>query len=329
MGRMIDVDYAILGAGAIGSILAAHLTRSGLSVAVLARNRRADQLQRDGLRIRGLVDLDAPIQVVRDPSDLRSTNVLIVATKTPGTAQSLEALRHVRLQASFSIQNGLLKNELLASTFGRDSVLGALADTSGEMQRDGIVLFTRNVNVLLGELEPGSSARATRIATQIDQAGVRAAAVDDIATLEWSKFCAWISWLALSVTTRAPTWRYLSDPDAARLIVRLIREMVALADASNVRVTDQSVLPIATLMTQSEDDAVRAIVAVGERYRIDAPLHRMSSLQDLEAGRALEVHETLGYAVRKAQELSVPAPLMEAMYALVAAIDPARATHGD
>lgn len=322
---MSDTEFTVLGAGAIGSILAAHLARAGHTVVLLARNRRADQLERDGLRIRGLSEFDTPIRVLRDPSELRSTNVLIVATKTPGTEQALQALRHVRLDSCFSIQNGTLKNELLGHVFGTERVLGALANTSGELQSNGDVLFTRNVNVLLGELTAGASDRAVRIATTIDRSGVRSKAVDDIVSLEWSKFCAWVSWLTLSVTTRSPTWQFLRDPDAARLALRLIREMVNLADALHVTITDQSVVPVATLMSTSEDEAIRALNALGERYRIDAPLHRMSSLQDLDAGRPLEVHETLGYAVKKARELNVPSPLLEAMYWLVAAIDPARA----
>jgi 2-dehydropantoate 2-reductase len=47
----------------------------------------------------------------------------------------------------------------------------------------------------------------------------------------------------------------------------------------------------------------------------------MSSLQDLEAGRPLEIHETLGYAVSKAAHYGVPMPLLEAFYGVLAALD--------
>jgi ketopantoate reductase len=50
----------------------------------------------------------------------------------------------------------------------------------------------------------------------------------------------------------------------------------------------------------------------------------MSSLQDLEAGRPLEVHETLGYACAKARELSLDLPLLAAFTRLAAAIDRTR-----
>jgi ketopantoate reductase len=72
-------------------------------------------------------------------------------------------------------------------------------------------------------------------------------------------------------------------------------------------------------------EAVAAVQKVGATYRSTAPEHRMSSLQDLVAGRGLEIEETLGYAVRKANELRVPMPLLDAFYHLVRAVDHTRA----
>jgi 2-dehydropantoate 2-reductase len=52
-----------------------------------------------------------------------------------------------------------------------------------------------------------------------------------------------------------------------------------------------------------------------------APAHRVSTLQDLERGRRLEVEETLGYAVRKGVELGVPVPTVETCYRLLAGVN--------
>jgi ketopantoate reductase len=62
----------------------------------------------------------------------------------------------------------------------------------------------------------------------------------------------------------------------------------------------------------------------GGEYRLSAPGHRMSALQDVEAGRPLEVNETLGYAYDKARALGLNLPLLEAFLRLVAAIDRTR-----
>ncbi|MCW5621976.1 MAG: 2-dehydropantoate 2-reductase [Burkholderiales bacterium] len=325
---MDHADYAILGAGAIGSVLAAHLARAGHTVALLARGNRAAQIERDGVILRGLAEFSVQLPVVRNPTALGSARVLIVATKTPGTAAALAALRHANFDSVLSIQNGPGKNDLLAQAFGPQHVLGALADTSAELLASGEVLFTRNVNVVIGELPSGTSERTQRIAREIDAAGVRCVESAQMLSREWSKFCAWTGLMAVSVTTRLPTWQFLSDPDSALVIVRLVRETARLAQALGVDITDESVLPVASMARGTEGDAVAKVQAVGMRYHATAPDHRMSSLQDIDNGRPLEVHETLGYAVARAAALGIDLPLLDAVYRLIASLDPGRRTPG-
>jgi 2-dehydropantoate 2-reductase len=316
-----DFEFAILGAGALGSILGSHLARAGHSVVMLARGRRAEQVRREGLRLTGLAEFTIGVTTLSDPAQFPGARILIVATKTPGSAEALERIRHAPIELAFSIQNGPMKDELLAAAFGESRVLGALADTSGELLPSGEVVFTRNVNILLGELTGGLSARAQRIAGIVDAAGVRAGAVTDILSLEWTKFAAWVGLMALSVTTRAATWRYLTDPDSARTLVRLVREIGDLMRAMKITLTDRSVLPVATLCSGTEDEAIAAVITVGREFEANAPGHRMSSLQDLEGGRPLEIHETLGYALRKARDYELAVPLLDAFYRLIAALD--------
>jgi len=321
---MAQFEFAVLGAGAMGSIVGAHLTRAGHSVAMLARAARATQLEEHGITIRGLTEFTTAVRTVREPALLHSADTLIVATKTPGTMQALAALRHADFGVTLSIQNGPLKNEILTEVFGAARVLGALADTSGELLSDGAVLFTRNVNILVGELGGGESARAQRLARALDTAGVRAAATPEIVTLEWSKFCCWVGLMALAVSTRALTWKYLSDPDSALLLVRLVREMGRLAQALGIGLSDRAILPTATLCAVNEEQAVSIILRTGAQYRLSAPEHRMSALQDVQAGRPLEVNETLGYALEKARALKLELPLLECFTRLIAAIDRVR-----
>jgi 2-dehydropantoate 2-reductase len=316
-----EFEFAVLGAGAIGSILGAHLARAGHRVVMLARGGRADQVRTEGLRVKGLTDFSIAVPTLTDAAELKSVGVLIVATKTPGTATSLASLRHVDVEAALSIQNGAQKDELLGQAFGEERVLGALADTSGELLPDGAVMFTRNVNILLGELSGGMSLRAQQIAANIDASGVRAAAVADIRSLEWSKFAAWVGLVGLSVTTRAATWRFLTDPGSALVLARLVREMGMLMRALQIKLTDESVLPVATLCKGSEEAAVAAVIRVGREFETKAPGHRMSSLQDLEGGRPLEIHETLGYALQKAAQNGIQLPLVETFYQVVSAVD--------
>ena len=319
---MIRAQFAVLGAGAIGSILAAHLARAGHSVVVIARGDRARAVEREGLRIRGLAEFSVHVPVLTDPSQLQAVETLIVAIKTHGTRTALASLGHIEIGAALSIQNGVLKNELLAQTFGAERVLGALADTSGELLSSGEVLFTRNVNLPLGELAGGISARARRIADLIDGAGVRSTAVADIVSMEWSKFTVWLALVSMAVTTRAVTWTYLADPDSAAVLVRLVREAASLARAQGITLTEgAAALPLSKLLDVPEREAVGTVRRMGDEMRQRAPDHRMSALQDLAAGRPLEVEETFGYAVRKATDLGLSLPLLEAFHHLIAAVD--------
>ena len=165
-----NVEFAILGAGAIGSIIGAHLARSGHTVVMLARGQRAQGIELRGLRIKGLVEISQRVPVLTNASEFSGADVLIVATKTYGTEAALAPLIHARIGTAFSIQNGLMKNDQLSAAWGRERVLGALANTSGELLPDGEVLFTRNEQLCIGELDGGVSARAARIALTAERA---------------------------------------------------------------------------------------------------------------------------------------------------------------
>jgi 2-dehydropantoate 2-reductase len=314
---MSRFDYAILGAGALGSILGAHLARAGHDVVLLARGRRAAQISAEGLRIEGLVTMALPVPVMTDPGRLKSAGTLIVATKAIDTAQALQQLRHVDIGAALSLQNGMLKDELLAAAFGADTVVGAVANFSGELLGSGAVVFTRNVDLRIGELQGAVTPRIQRIVGDIDAAGVHATASDAIRVDEWSKFAAWAGLMTLSVTTRRNTCDFLCDRVAALVLVRVVREVGRLAAAANVELAGAPVLPVQELCSASDERAVEIVTAIGRNFRSTAPAHRVSALQDLEAGRPLEIDETLGYAITMARRLSVPLPLLEHVHGLL------------
>src|SRR4030081_2360623 len=100
--------------------------------------------------------------------------------------------------------------------------------------------------------------------------------------------------------------------------------MGALAGALGIGLSARSILPAASICASSEAQAVAAIRKAGREYRANAPGHRMSALQDLEAGRPLEVNETLGYASVKARELGLTLPLLDAFALLLTGLDRAR-----
>jgi len=314
--------FAILGAGALGTILGAHLSRAGHEVAMIVRGERARVLLRQGLVLNGLSDIKARPTVIDDPQKLRETGTLIVATKAIDSMQSLEALRHLRLDNAFSVQNGVLKNELLARVFGFSRVLGAMADFSGELLANGEVKFTRNVCLHIGEEKGGASPRADELAAAIDSAGVRCVAASNIRTREWSKYAGWIAQFPLAVLTRQITWKFLMDERSAMVIVRIVREAAQLAAAMKIELSDMPPLPVPSIVNASDAQAVEIIRGIGQKFLDTSPEHRMSAQQDVLRGSRLEYEETLGYALARGRELGVPMPTLDTCYRILAVAHP-------
>src|SRR5690606_7155693 len=316
--------FVCLGAGSMGSIVGAQLARAGHSVVMVVRDRRARQIQADGLRLTGLVDLHVQVPALTDAASLRRGGTLIVAMKTLGTAAALAPLRHVPFDAALSVQNGAYKDELLIEAFGRERVLGALSEASGELQPDGSVMFTRSALTQVGELDGSLAPRAQAIAAILDGAGVRTKAVTDIVGREWSKFCAWAGYMTMAVAMRAVSWKFVTDPDGALLIARVVREMGVLAAARGIVLNDESILPVASMCRGTEAEAAAAVVQKNAHMQSTAPLHRMSSLQDFEAGRALELEETIAVALREAGQRDIAMPALDALYHLCRALEKIR-----
>jgi 2-dehydropantoate 2-reductase len=311
----------ILGAGALGSILAAHLRRAGHDVTLIARGARAAALRAQGLKVDGLAAIGIDCEVCTDPAALRGADLFINTVKTYDSRAALAALGDLGPTLALSVQNGVVKEEELAAAFGADRVLGAMADFSGELRDDGSVLFTRNVCLHVGELVGGLSPRAAQIAATLDDAGISARASDAIRTVVWSKYVGWNALMTLAVLTRRPTAAYLSDPDAALVAARVTREMAALAATLGIPLRDQSPLPVAGIAAGDEAAAVRLVQAVGATFGQQAPTHRMSSLQDLLRGRPLELEETVGHALALGRAHGVAMPVTEICYRLVSTVN--------
>ena len=75
------MKIVILGAGALGTVLGAHLAKAGEEVTLLARGNRAAYLQEHGATITGLVDFAVPVTVISDPQQVQEADVLIVTVK--------------------------------------------------------------------------------------------------------------------------------------------------------------------------------------------------------------------------------------------------------
>jgi 2-dehydropantoate 2-reductase len=272
--------------------------------------------------VTGLANVEARPDVIDDPVKLLDADTLIVATKAIDTPATLASVGHVRFQTVASVQNGVLKNELLARVFGASTVLGAMADFSGELTPSGEVKFTRNVCLYVGDENGGMSPRAEEVARLVDAAGVRTQAVRDIRTREWSKFAGWIPLFLIAALTRQITWKFLMDPQTAVVVVRIARETAALAAALEIELVDASPLPVPSIVRASDEAAVEIVRGIGRTFLEKSPEHRMSSQQDVLRGSRLEYVETLGHALELSREVGVPMPTLDNGYRVLAVAHP-------
>ncbi len=109
----------------------------------------------------------------------------------------------------------------------------------------------------------------------------------------------------------------MADPDTARIGVRAAREVASLAAAKGITLQGESPLPVARLTEISEDEAVDIVTARGAEMKKSAAGHRISTLQDLERGKPLEVEETLGWALKRGREFGLDMPTLETVYPLI------------
>src|SRR5215470_9323805 len=315
------MHIVILGAGALGTVLGAHLARAGEDVMLIARGQRAAYLQEHGATITGLVDFMVPVRVVTDPSQLHDADVLMVTVKTYDMDAALASVKHLDVGSVLSIQNGVLKDEQLAAMFGWDKVLGAMAAFSAEVLPTGTVQFTINQGFFLGELPEGLSDRVQTLATTLERAGIVAKVTPSIQSLEWSKYVILVSGMALAVLTRLETYRFLQDPQTASVMASILHEMAHIATTQGIALEDIGFFQVKTLSQLSLADTVAHLRHQGEQWALQAPTHKLSALQDVERGKRLEVEETLGYAVRQSAALGIPTPTMDTCYKLVAGIN--------
>jgi 2-dehydropantoate 2-reductase len=315
------VKLVVLGAGALGSIVGAHLLRAGHDVTLIARERRAQTLAQRGLVLTGLVEFSVPATVATDPRTMRSADALLVTVKTYDTEEALAGVRHLAVPTVLSLQNGVVKNEQLARVFGGERVVGAATTIAGEIAADGAVRFTLNDRLALGEVPKGTSPRVTALVEALAGAGLRADVSPNIQSVEWSKLALFVSGGAVAALTRLPTGQFLSDLDGARLVVQLVQDVGRMAQHLGIPLEDPGLLPIRTLCDESLASAVERVQQAGAQMTARAPMHKLSILQDLERGRRLEIEETLGHTVRQAATLGVPIPTIDTCYRLLAAID--------
>jgi 2-dehydropantoate 2-reductase len=315
----------VLGAGGVGSVIAAYLARAGYEVVMLARPGHVAAVQRDGLHICGLADFRVKVPAFADAQGLTQADMLIITVKTKDMDRALTGVAHLQVGGVASLQNGLVKNEQIAKVFGQDKVVGATTMIGATLLHDGEVEYSLDGITFFGESGGHQSERVQQIVNVFVQAGLKAAVADDIDSVEWTKQAFQNPFAPLSAITRLPVHRVWSSPQLAALSVHMFREVAAVARQRGVALSQHpawSLFNITVWRDAPFDEAVRMITEVGKRVTASGRTHIIPSmLQDVLAGKQTEIEETVGYVMKEGQRLGVPVPYTEFAYRTVKAIE--------
>src|SRR6266852_1821703 len=251
--------FVIVGAGSLGQSFAALLARAGEHVTLLATPRSADRLlARATITLIGAVDAVVPvgnasahegsIALTTGPTDLPRDAQVLVTTKGHDLPAAIEAIRSNagdRVAWAAGVQNGVVKDDLLADAFGAERVVGAVTIFGAQRTPDAseAVQVTSRGATYLGELDGHVSERVSRATKALDGAGIPTQARGDIASVLWSKACNATGVFGVTVLTRASNQHLFADPNLMRAYLLLVRETAAVAAAYGVEVGDYPGFP--------------------------------------------------------------------------------------
>ncbi|HMD31414.1 MAG TPA: 2-dehydropantoate 2-reductase [Candidatus Acidoferrales bacterium] len=299
----VPKSIAIIGAGSIGSLYAAHLARRGDPVWVFTRRpEHARALNEHGLRVSGTHDFLARVSATSDPAELPECEFGIVATKALQTEQAFAPVAgKFDRGAVCSAQNGLGLEEVLAR-HTRGYVIRGTTFMSGTRHSDTHVEYELDTPTSIGPFEPTKTpfALVEELAAMIVAGGLKAIPLADARPAQWSKVLFNSAVNGVSALTGLPHSPEFADRaeffSLGHLLFDLLEEGKRVAAALGV--------------VLHEDP--------WEMNKIGAQTnHPPSMLRDVQNQQATEVEFLAGAIAREAARVGVPAPLHTAVYRLI------------
>ncbi|HUQ76328.1 MAG TPA: 2-dehydropantoate 2-reductase [Burkholderiales bacterium] len=316
------MKLCIYGAGAVGGLMAAWLARGGHDVSVVARGAQLEAIQRSGLRVRSNGAVEAfPVRAESDPARLGPQDYVIVTVKAPslaGVAQTIGPL----LGSDTSIvtaMNGvpwwffdrlpfrggeerlesLDPDGKLARAMPTERIVGCVIHLAASTPEAGLISHNMGRRLVVGEPGGRNTARTKRIAGALNQAGFEVTTTDAIEKEFWVKLLGNVSFNPVSALTMSTADRLIQDANVKDYMVKIMREVLAIGRAVGV---DADIDPEARI------DMARALGKF-----------KTSMLQDLEAGKPLEIDGLLAGTLEIARKAGVSAPYTESLFGLVKA----------
>src|SRR5262245_9044115 len=310
------MKICVYGAGAVGGLIAAWLSRSGHEVSVVARGAHLDAIRKRGLQVRdGPSGRVESFKVNTSPSGPQ--DYVIVAVK----AQNLTEVRieeYVGMETSIvTAMNGVPwwffdrlkfgngKHRLesldpggrLSRAMPTERIVGCVVHFAASTPEPGLVSHNMGKKLIIGEPGGSNTARTKNLAGTLTKAGFETVVTGTIEKEFWVKLLGNLSFNPVSALTIATADRLIEDPLVKAYMVGIMREVLAVGRAVGV---DAAIEPEARV------DVARAL----GRLKTSTP-------QDLEAGKPLEIDGLLAGTLEIAEKAGVQAPLTQSLFGLI------------
>ena len=315
---------AVVGAGAIGGWLAVHLARAGHAVSVLARGETRDAIRANGLVLReGGRTFAMRVTASDDPAELGAQELVIVAVKSRALTSVAPAVailsgpETVVLPAMNGIGwwfpyglgpplegatlSSIDPGGAIAARIPPARVIGCVVHVSSSVAAPGVIAHTAGRRLIVGEPDGNLSARLSRVGAALREANLEIEISPRIQKDVWYKLWGNMTMNPVSALTRATCDRILDNT----LVKRFVLAVMAEAREVGTRIG----CPIA----ESGEDRTAVTRRLG-------PI-KTSMLQDVEAGRPLEIDALLEGPREIAQLASVPTPSLDALCGLARLLD--------
>jgi 2-dehydropantoate 2-reductase len=315
------VKIAVVGAGAIGGYVGGWLAAAGEDVTFIARGANLEAIRRDGMRVVGedgsLACAGAAVyEKTRDAGPQDFVILAVKAHQVAAVAADLAALCDDST-AIVTMQNGIPwwyfykqggeyegtavrssdPDGSIARHIDASRIIGSVVYPAAVLESPGLVRVIEGTRFTLGEPDGSTSERAQAISAALTRAGFKAPVISDIRSEIWLKLWGNLSFNPISALTHATLAGLLRFPLTRELSIEMMREAEAIANKLGVT------------FRVGIDKRIAGAEKVGE--------HKTSMLQDVEAGRPLEIEALIGSVVELGRLTSTPTPHVNSVYALV------------
>jgi 2-dehydropantoate 2-reductase len=298
------VKVCVVGAGAIGSLFAAHLATVTDVLVLTRRDDHARALNEQGLRVSGRHDFTARVTAASAARDLPEFDLGIIATKATGLETAAAALGGRFPRATMiTIQNGLGAEEVVRR-HGEWPLVSAVTFMSGTKHSDTHVEYILDTATWLGPHGDTQFDRVQEIARLLVDSGLQAEALPDLRPAQWSKLIFNATVNGVSALSGLPHDAHFAAEGDLSDLGHLVHDLV-----------DEGKRVAAAAGVDLRDDPWEMNVLATKR----GSAHYPSMLEDVEARRPTEVELINGALVREAERCGVTAPLHTALYRLVKA----------